>query len=113
MHEMSLVEGVRDLIEAAAVREGFRRVASVRVEIGQLAGVEQEAFAFCFDLAMRGSVAEGARLDIVATPGRGRCAACGGESRLDVVYDPCVHCGAVPVEVIAGTSMRVIDIEVE
>lgn len=113
MHEMSLVESVRELIEAAAIREGFVRVSSVRVEIGQLSGVEREAFEFCFDLAMRDSIVAGARLDIVATPGRGRCLTCGAESPLTQVYDACAQCGAVPVEVTDGTQMRVIDLEVE
>jgi hydrogenase nickel incorporation protein HypA/HybF len=113
MHEMSLVEGVRELIEAAAEREGFVRVRAVRVEIGQLSGVEREAFEFCFDLALRGSFAEGARLEVVATPGRGRCPACGRETALAVTYDPCEHCGGFPVAVVGGTAMRVIDLEVE
>ncbi|MBA3034321.1 MAG: hydrogenase maturation nickel metallochaperone HypA [Gammaproteobacteria bacterium] len=113
MHEMSLVEGVRQLIEEAALRDGFTRVHSVRVEIGQLSGVEQSAFEFCFDLAMQDSPAAGARLDIIATPGRGRCQQCGQESALAAVYDPCELCGAYSVEVIGGTSMRVIDLEVE
>ncbi|MDO9244058.1 MAG: hydrogenase maturation nickel metallochaperone HypA [Rhodocyclaceae bacterium] len=113
MHEMSLVEGVRELIEDAAAREGFSRVSSVRVEIGQLSGVEREAFEFCFDLAMRGGITDGVRLEVIATPGRGRCPDCGRETALAVVYDPCEHCGAVPVAVIGGTEMRVIDLEVE
>jgi len=113
MHEMSLVEGVRGLIEDAAAREGFHRVKQVRVEIGQLSGVEREAFEFCFDVAMRGGVSDGAALEVIATPGRGRCPDCGREGALAVVYDPCEHCGALPVEVIAGTEMRVIDLEVE
>ena len=110
---MSLVEGVRDLIEEAATREGFSRVKQVRVEIGQLSGVEREAFEFCFDLAMHGGITDGARLEVVATPGRGRCPDCGKETVLAVVYDPCEHCGAAPVAVIDGTAMRVIDLEVE
>ncbi len=113
MHEMSLVEGVRQLIEDAAVREGFSRVRSVRVEIGQLSGVERAAFEFCFELAMQESIAAGARLDIVATPGRGRCLQCGQEGVLAQVYDPCEHCDGYPVETIGGTAMRVIDLEVE
>jgi hydrogenase nickel incorporation protein HypA/HybF len=113
MHEMSLVEGVRELVEDAAQREGFRRVKQVRVEIGQLSGVEREAFEFCFDLAMRGGITDGAQLEIVATPGRGRCPTCGKEGGLAVVYDPCEHCGMAPVAVIGGTEMRVIDLEVE
>ncbi len=113
MHEMSLVEGVRQLIEDAAVREGFSRVRSVRVEIGQLSGVECAAFEFCFELAMKDSIAAGARLDIVATPGRGRCLECGREGALAQMFDPCEHCGGYPVQTIDGTGMRVIDLEVE
>jgi len=113
MHEMSLVAGVRALIEDAARREGFARVKQVRVEIGQLSGVERAAFEFCFDLAMQGGITAGARLEVSAPPGRGRCPACGKEGALAVVYDPCEHCGAFPVAVIGGTAMRVIDLEVE
>lgn len=113
MHEMSLVESVRELIEAAAEREGFARVSAVQVEIGELSGVEREAFEFCFDLAMRDGIVEEARLEVVATPGRGQCSACGRETALAVVYDPCEHCGEFPVAVIAGTEMRVIDLQVE
>lgn len=113
MHEMSLVESVRDMVEDAARREGFSRVKQVRVEIGQLSGVEREAFEFCFDIAMQGGIAAGARLEVVATPGCGKCPACGRETALAVVYDPCEHCGMVPVAVTGGTEMRVIDLEVE
>lgn len=113
MHEMSLAESVRELIEEAAAREGFTRVKSVRVEIGALSGVEREAFEFCFDVAMREGVAEGARLEVIATPGEGRCLACGRQTALTNVYDPCAHCGGFPVEVTGGTAMRVIDLEVE
>lgn len=113
MHEMSLVEGVRELIIEAAAREGFSRVKEVRVEIGELSGVEREAFAFCFDVAMKDGIADGARLEIIATPGRGRCPACGRDTPLAAVYDSCAHCGGFPVEVTGGTEMRVIDLEVE
>ncbi|MFN4148425.1 MAG: hydrogenase maturation nickel metallochaperone HypA, partial [Rhodocyclaceae bacterium] len=58
-------------------------------------------------------IADGARLEIIATPGSGRCLACGRETPLAAVYDPCAHCGGFPVEVTAGTAMRVIDLEVE
>lgn len=113
MHEMSLAEGVCALITEAAAREGFTRVQRVRVEIGQLSGVEREAFEFCFDVVMKGGITDGARLEVIDTPGRGRCPACGGETPLTAVYDACVHCGSFPVEVTAGTEMRVIDLEVE
>lgn len=113
MHEMSLAESVRGLIEEAQAREGFSHVSRVRVEIGQLSGVEREAFAFCFDVVMKNGIADGARLEIVATEGRGRCTQCGQDTPLANVYDPCAHCGGFPVQVTGGDALRVIDLEVE
>lgn len=113
MHEMSLAEGVLQLIEDAAAREGFSRVRTLWVEIGGLSGVEPEALAFCFDAVTRGSLAEGARLEIVHVPGSGHCYECGRDTELSAVYDACSHCGALPVHVTGGTEMRVKELEVD
>ena len=113
MHEMSLAEGVLQLIEDAAKREGFRRVATVWIEIGQLSGVEPESLAFCFEAVTSGSLAQGARLEIIHVPGTGHCLECGRDTELDAVYDSCRHCGAVPVQVTGGTEMRVKELEVD
>jgi hydrogenase nickel incorporation protein HypA/HybF len=112
VHELSLAEGIRELIEEAAQREGFSRVSGVWLEIGRLSAVETEAMRFCFDAAMHGSVAAGARLEIVEVPGRGHCPACDRDTALAAVYDPCEHCGALPVVVTGGTEMRVKELEV-
>jgi hydrogenase nickel incorporation protein HypA/HybF len=112
MHEMSLAEGVLQIIEDHARGQGFSRVKTVWLEIGQLAGVEAEAMKFCFDAVTRGSIAEGARLEIHETPGRGRCPGCGESARLVERYDLCPACG-MPMEVTGGTEMRVKELEVE
>ncbi len=113
MHEMSLAEGILDLIDDAARREGFGKVRTVFLEIGRLSSVEPEAMAFCFDAVMRDSIADGARLEIIAVPGTGLCLDCGRETGLEAVYDPCEHCGAAPVKVTGGTEMRVRELDVE
>ena len=57
MHEMSLAESVRQIIEDAARKQGFTRVKTVWLEIGQLACVEKESLRFCFDAVTHGSIA--------------------------------------------------------
>lgn len=113
MHEMSLIESVLQIIEDAASKQGFKRVKTVWLEIGQLACVEVEAMRFCFDEAMRGSIAEGARLEIFETAGRGRCENCLREVPVAVLYEPCPACGSYQVRVTDGDSMRVKELEVE
>jgi len=113
MHEMSLAEGIVQLIEDAARREGFSSVKLVALEIGRLSSVEPEALAFCFDAATRGSIAEGARLEIENVPGRGVCLQCAAEVEIENVYDPCPACGAFGLRITGGTEMRVKELEVD
>lgn len=112
MHEMSLAEGVLQLIEDAARREQFSRVTTVWLEIGQLAGVEVEAMKFCFDAVVRDSIAAGARLEIVATPGSGWCMQCAQSVPMSEAYAACPQCGGQQVQVTGGTEMRVRELEV-
>ncbi|MFN3397238.1 MAG: hydrogenase maturation nickel metallochaperone HypA [Sulfurimicrobium sp.] len=113
MHEMSLAEGVLQIIEDNARNGGYARVKTVWLEIGQLAGVEVEAMKFCFDAVTRNTLADGARLQIIATDGEGRCPDCHKTVKLVERYDPCPECGGFPVEITGGTEMRVKQLEVE
>ena len=112
MHELSLAEGVLQLIEDAARAQEFSKVTAVWLEIGQLAGVEVEAMRFCFDAVTRGSLAEGARLEVITAPGSGWCKHCETSVALSEVFGACPQCGALEVRVTGGTQMRVKEIEV-
>lgn len=113
MHEMSLAEGIIQLIDDSAVKNHFTRVKMVWLEIGQLAGVEPEAMRFCFDAVARGSIAEGAALEIIETPGQGRCGDCKQTVAVAARFEPCPLCGSYGVEVTGGAEMRVKELEVE
>ena len=113
MHEMSLAESVLQIIEDTVRVQPFRRVRSVVLEVGALSAVEPEAMTFCFDAVTRGSLAEGARLEIVAIPGSGWCMHCGKNVTLHERYGLCPECGDARVEITGGTEMRVRDMEVE
>jgi len=112
MHEMSLAEGVLQLIEDAARQDPFKKVTAVWLEIGQLSGVEPEAMTFCFDAVTRGTVAEGARLEIITMPGQGWCVACARTVPMTELYGECPLCGSFPMQVTGGTEMRVKELEV-
>lgn len=113
MHEMSLAEGVLQIVEDAARTQKFRRVSAVVLEIGKLSTVEPESMRFCFDAVTRGSVAEGARLEIVETPGSAWCMKCSQSVDVATRYDPCPLCQSYQLQVTGGTEMRVKELEVE
>ncbi len=113
MHEVSLCRSIRRLLEDAAARDGFSRVRRVRLEIGRFAAVEVAALRFGFAAVMRGSLAEGAELDIIALPGRAHCRDCGAEVVLDDRLAPCPACGGGRLDLAGGDEMRVKDLEVD
>lgn len=110
MHEMSIAESVLGIVEDTARREGFARVQEVRLEIGRLAAVEVEALRFCFDAVVRGSVADGARLEIDETPGTAWCFDCSKPVEVASRADDCPSCGGAKLQVSGGTDMRVKDL---
>ena len=113
MHEMSLAEGIVQLVEEAARTDGCSKVTTVWLEIGQLAAVEIESLRFCFDAVTRDGIAEGARLEIIETPGQGWCMKCEGNVPVTALYEPCPVCGSYQIQVTGGSEMRVKEFEVE
>jgi hydrogenase nickel incorporation protein HypA/HybF len=110
MHEMALAESMVEIVESTARRSGATRVTEVRLELGALSHVERDALAFCFDAVTRGGLADGARLEIVATPGVAWCMPCGQSVAIDRRGEPCPRCGRYQLQVTAGDEMRLKDI---
>ncbi|MDO9073547.1 MAG: hydrogenase maturation nickel metallochaperone HypA [Rubrivivax sp.] len=113
MHEMSLAESVREIVEETARANGARQVSVVRLEIGRLSQVEVDAMRFAFEVVQRGTVAEGARLEIVETDGTAWCMLCSAPVVMQRRGDPCPVCQSFQLQVTGGDRMRVMDIEIE
>jgi hydrogenase nickel incorporation protein HypA/HybF len=107
VHELGITQAV---VAIAVEKADGRRVSRVVLEIGKLSGVLPDAVRFCFDLCAEGTAAEGATLEIVETPGRGRCRACGAEVPLDGPLG-CCTCGGTDLDWIAGGELRVTELE--
>jgi hydrogenase nickel incorporation protein HypA/HybF len=111
MHEMSLAEGVLGVVADAARANHPCTVRTVRLQIGALAAVELDALRFAFEVVKRGSVADGARLDIVEVPGSAWCMQCARSVAIAGRTDPCPECGSWQLQVTGGSEMRVMELE--
>jgi hydrogenase nickel incorporation protein HypA/HybF len=113
MHEMTLCEGVLQLLEEYAGTRGYTRVKTVWLEIGALSGVEVEAMRFGFDVVTHGTLAEGAELKIIELPGEAWCMQCSKAVPVKQRFDACPDCGGFQLQVTGGEEMRVRELEVE
>lgn len=66
MHELSLAEGLADLVEE---RTAGRTVVAVRVRVGADAAVLPDAMAYCWEAVTVGTPLAGSRLDLEVTAG--------------------------------------------
>ena len=107
MHELGITQEIIALVEEHA---GGRKVARVVLEIGKLTAVLPDAVRFCFELCSTGTVAEGAALEILETPGLARCRACGGRVPLERPFGRC-DCSSTDLEWLTGEELRVKELE--
>lgn len=112
MHEMSLAGGILKLVEDASRREGFGRVAQLRLEAGKLAGVELSALRFALQVVARGTCLEAAEIVIDEPPGQGWCVNCAQNVQVHERGQPCPHCGGWQLLTKGGDRLRVVDMQV-
>jgi len=112
MHEMSLCESIREIIQEQSHADGFTKVNRVWLEVGPLSCVEPSALRFGFDVVMRGSVAEGAAVEITTPPAKARCLACGTTATIQQRYELCPNCGVGPMDMIQGDALKISKLEV-
>ena len=110
MHELSLLENVREILEEHAIIQNFSKVTNVTLEVGKLSCVEPDALRFGFDVVMKDSLAENAELIITELNGFGLCQQCRQQIEMETLYDPCIYCGNPFVKIIQGAEMKIKDL---
>lgn len=110
MHELTLAEHALHIVEKSARQADATRVTRIKLAIGALAHVDPETMQYCCEVVSRGSLADGARIEIVRTPGRACCVDCGTEVELKQLGESCPHCGGYRLDVRDGDQMLVVDI---
>lgn len=112
MHEASLAGGILKLVEDTAAREGFSRLLVLRLEAGQLAGVDVRALRFSLESLAPGTLLEGADIQIDEPSGTAWCLNCGESVALMRRGDACPVCGGYQLQPIGGMELKVLDMQV-
>ncbi|MBS1157289.1 MAG: hydrogenase maturation nickel metallochaperone HypA [Proteobacteria bacterium] len=110
MHELTLAEHALRIVEKSAHQADATRVTRIKLAIGALAHVDPETMRYCCEMVSRGTLADGACIEIVHSPGRACCADCGAEVELKQLGESCPHCGSYRLDVCDGDQMLVVDI---
>jgi hydrogenase nickel incorporation protein HypA/HybF len=107
MHELSIAVTVAESAERTAREHGADSVESIRLRIGELAGVVPDALRFSFEVVAEGTALAGAELLIEEVPARARCTSCGTE--FAVGMPPlmwCPQCDQATAELLTGRELE-------
>ncbi|GAA2605042.1 hydrogenase maturation nickel metallochaperone HypA/HybF [Streptomyces tubercidicus] len=111
MHEMSIALAVVDQVESAARPAGATTVHSIRLQVGELAGVVPDALAFSFELACAGTVLEGAELVTDPVVARARCGPCADTWPVGMPPQLCCPgCGGATAELLSGRELQIVSV---
>ena len=113
MHELSLVASVFEVLEEKAREHGAARVTKVVLDVGIMSGAVPDLIESAFEAYKRGTLAAGARLEIVVVPVKVRCPDCGGETVREDADFSCAGCGSRRVEIVEGRDLVIEKIELE
>jgi len=112
MHELSIVMGIIKIAETETLKAGAKQVELIELEIGSLAGIEQQALDFVWEGAVKNTVLENATLKIDHILAKGQCMECDTIFPLDNVYDSCPNCQTYLKGILQGKELRVKALEV-
>jgi hydrogenase nickel incorporation protein HypA/HybF len=113
MHELSITQSMFDLVLEQAKKAEAKKVASINLVIGEMTGVVGDSVRFYLDFLCKGTVAEGATLNIKMVPVKATCRTCNKTFELPEYEWTCPDCKEGGLEIIGGTELFLESIEVE
>ncbi|MBN2426123.1 MAG: hydrogenase maturation nickel metallochaperone HypA [Calditrichaceae bacterium] len=113
MHEMSIAVNIVKIALEAADKEKAKKINSIEIDLGKLAGVAEEALLFCYDSTCKNTIAEGSVLKINSIPGQAFCEACNYQFEADQPYMICPQCGEQVWLINGGKELKVKSVNVD
>jgi hydrogenase nickel incorporation protein HypA/HybF len=113
MHEFAIANSVLDAARAEAALRPGTRLAKICVRIGDLAGLDPDALAFCFEALVKETDLESVVLEIERRQQRHRCSRCGNEFAVIDYAVACPACGDASTELVSGRELELAYLELE
>lgn len=114
MHELAIAESIVEVVAAKATECNATRVKNVRLKLGEASGVVLDSLTFCFEmLTSQHPVLTGTHLLADTVPHRAHCRHCDNEFAVMNFVAQCPTCQEWSDEIISGTEMQIIEMEIE
>lgn len=115
MHELPITETILKIAISHAEKNDVRRIMRIHLQVGRLSDLQDDWMQRYFDHLSRGTLAEGAKLQIERTPIRLACDGCGESYSVEADDDidrPCPQCGEKNGRLTGGREYTITNMEV-
>lgn len=113
MHELVIVEGILDAVLPEVKKHNVKKVISIKLKIGELSGVIPECIDYYFDIASKGTLAEGAKIVVEKVPVSISCRDCGYNGEIPRRSYRCPECGSRDIHIESGREYFIDSVEAE
>ena len=111
MHSLAMAQ---DILEAAlieAAKHDAKKIKAINVRMEDKHFTDSDSLQFCLEAAAKGTIAEGARIEIEFTDTTARCSKCGLVFPVEAHLPVCPQCGNRNLETLIGKELPHITLE--
>ncbi|MEI6668668.1 MAG: hydrogenase maturation nickel metallochaperone HypA [Acidobacteriota bacterium] len=113
MHEVGIMQSVLEIADQQARAAGAVRILEIRMRVGRMTGVVQEALDHAFAVLRQDTLASDARLEVELVPGAFWCLTCAAEFESDDLIGGCPTCNQPSFDMRRGRELAVVSLEVD
>lgn len=113
MHELGIAQEMLKIALDSAAKNNASRITQFNVAMSAAADESEESLKFHFDHVTRGTIAEGARIEITRVPVAVKCLECGNDFTWTVNTLNCPQCSSARIRALPQDEFKLTSIEVE
>lgn len=113
MHELSIIQGVFNIIEEVAEENHLTRITHVKLQLGKLQQIVPDMLTYAFETVAQGTKAEGATLEIAEVPIMMKCNQCNDEFNVEEHVYICPTCSGTNLTMQQGMEIILESVEGE
>lgn len=113
MHELSIAQSIIKLAENALPPNEEVQVSAVRIQVGELSGIEIDPLQFSFSIIKANTRLHNATLEIEIVLGEAHCNTCQKPFHLSALGNTCPVCNGYSLQITKGKEMKVMNILVD
>ncbi len=113
MHELGIAEQMLKIALDYAAKNNAKRITTFNVEMSAAMDESEDSLRFHFENLTRGTMAEGARVEISRVPVQAKCLECGNEFDWEAQDQVCPRCSSPHLRAVLHDEFRLASIDIE